>query len=98
MNASQLASLFQNLGHPLPYDKLTKIMSEYDVSNKGQHSMHSPDVKPQVAHMSAACVHAPPCQSVSCMLDYNYVVFTHGSQNSPKTWASGLESLNRHPH
>ncbi|KAK9917519.1 hypothetical protein WJX75_005258 [Coccomyxa subellipsoidea] len=36
VNASQLASLFQNLGHPLPYDKLTKIMSEYDVSNKGQ--------------------------------------------------------------
>ena len=35
INASQLAQLFQNLGNPLPYDRLTKIMGEYDVSRKG---------------------------------------------------------------
>ncbi|BDA48418.1 probable calmodulin-like protein 5 at N-terminal half [Coccomyxa sp. Obi] len=36
VNATQLATLFQNLGHPLPYDRLTKIMSDYDASKKGQ--------------------------------------------------------------
>ena len=35
INASQLAQLFQNLGNPLPYDRLTKIMCDYDVARKG---------------------------------------------------------------
>lgn len=39
VGASQLAQLFSNLGHPLPYDKLTAIMQEYDVSKSGQASI-----------------------------------------------------------
>lgn len=29
VTAAQIATLFQNLGQPLPYDRLTKIMSDY---------------------------------------------------------------------
>ena len=36
MTASQLAQLFSNLGNPLPYDRLSAIMQEYDVSKSGQ--------------------------------------------------------------
>ena len=36
MTASQLAQLFTNLGNPLPYDRLSAIMQEYDVSKSGQ--------------------------------------------------------------
>ena len=35
IGAGQLAQLFQNLGNPLPYDRLVKIMSDYDVDKKG---------------------------------------------------------------
>ncbi|CAL5224412.1 g7094 [Coccomyxa viridis] len=33
---TQLAQLFTNLGNPLPYDRLSAIMRQYDVSKKGQ--------------------------------------------------------------
>ena len=36
VTASQLAQLFTNLGNPLPYDRLSAIMQEYDVSKSGQ--------------------------------------------------------------
>ncbi len=32
---TQLAQLFTNLGNPLPYDRLSAIMQQYDVSKKG---------------------------------------------------------------
>ena len=38
MTASQLAQLFTNLGNPLPNDRLSAIMQEYDVSKSGQSS------------------------------------------------------------
>ncbi|CAK0785550.1 hypothetical protein CVIRNUC_008760 [Coccomyxa viridis] len=36
VTASQLAQLFTNLGNPLPYDRLSAIMQEYDVSKSGR--------------------------------------------------------------
>ena len=35
MGSSQLAQLFTNLGNPLPYDRLSAIMQQYDVSKSG---------------------------------------------------------------
>lgn len=32
---TQLAQLFTNLGNPLPYDRLSSIMQQYDVSKSG---------------------------------------------------------------
>ncbi len=48
INASQLAQLFQNLGNPLPYDRLTKIMCDYDVERKGapMRSLHDSGAPP----------------------------------------------------
>jgi hypothetical protein len=37
VSAAQIATLFQNLGQPLPYDRLTKIMSDYAVAEQGLH-------------------------------------------------------------
>lgn len=44
---TQLAQLFQNLGHPLPFDKLSAIMQEYDVSKSGAASLSTACLPPQ---------------------------------------------------
>lgn len=36
IGASELAELFQNLGHPLTYERLVDIMKQYDVDHSGQ--------------------------------------------------------------
>ena len=36
IGASELAELFQNLGHPLTYERLVEIMRKYDVDHSGQ--------------------------------------------------------------
>ena len=46
IGAGQLAQLFQNLGNPLPYDRLVKIMSEYDTDKKGARQQSRPPLTP----------------------------------------------------
>lgn len=36
IGASELAELFQNLGHPLTYERLVDIMKQYDIDHSGQ--------------------------------------------------------------
>ena len=36
IGASELAELFQNLGHPLTYERLVEIMRHYDLDHSGQ--------------------------------------------------------------
>lgn len=60
VNATQLATLFQNLGHPLPYDRLTKLMSEYDASKKGE-----PCQLPSNLHDWLSCMPSPALHSAS---------------------------------
>ena len=52
VSASQLAQLFTNLGNPLPTDRLSAIMQEYDVSKSGPafisrapHQLHTQTVQ-----------------------------------------------------
>ena len=42
VGSTQLAQLFTNLGNPLPYDKLSAIMQQYDVSKSGA-ALQEPD-------------------------------------------------------
>ncbi len=56
IGAGQLAQLFQNLGNPLPYDRLVKIMSDYDVDKKGA----------RAAPLAASC--SVPLSPSSCHL------------------------------
>ena len=36
IGATQIAQLFEHLGHPLTYEKLVEIMAQYDVDHSGQ--------------------------------------------------------------
>ena len=36
IGASELAELFQNLGHPLTYERLVEVMRTYDVDHSGE--------------------------------------------------------------
>lgn len=36
VGASELADLFQNLGHPLTYERLVEIMRKYDIDHSGE--------------------------------------------------------------